>query len=115
LLPVWRAIRRGLDMNSISNVRGANLEGRREGVPPCLDSIRPLPDVRRRDCFAFVTVAASGQAMGSPERTATAVNMNNGRARSIDITVDRWSTDTERDALIARFVKNGPDKLLDSL
>jgi hypothetical protein len=64
----------------------------------------------------LVTVAASGQTMGSPERyTATAVNMNNGRAGSIDITVDRWSTDKERDALIAGFVKNGPDKLLDAL
>jgi len=54
--------------------------------------------------------------MGSPERyRATAMNINNGQANNIDITVDRWSTDKQRDQLIAVAVKKGPDKLLEAL
>jgi len=57
----------------------------------------------------FVAFAVSPKTIGSPERyTATAVNMNNGTAGNINTTVDRWSTDKARDALIAAFVKNGP-------
>jgi hypothetical protein len=64
----------------------------------------------------FVAFAVSPKTIGSPERyTATAVNMNNGTAGNINTTVDRWSTDKARDALIAAFVKNGPEKLLDAL
>jgi hypothetical protein len=65
---------------------------------------------------ALLTVGASAQTMGSPERySASAVNVNNGRAGNIDITVDRWSTDKQRDALMAVMVEKGPDKLLDAL
>jgi hypothetical protein len=54
--------------------------------------------------------------MGTPERyTATAMNLNNGRAGTIDITVNRWSTDKQRDALMAVVAQKGPDKLLDAL
>ena len=39
--------------------------------------------------------------MGTPERyTASAININNGRADNIDITVNRWSTDKQRDTLM---------------
>jgi hypothetical protein len=65
---------------------------------------------------ASVTLFASAQTMGAPERyTADAVNMDRGSAGTIDITVDRWSTDKERDALISVVLKQGPDKLLDAL
>jgi hypothetical protein len=65
---------------------------------------------------AFLTIVASAQTMGTPERyTATAMNINNGRANTIDITVNRWSTDKDRDALVATMVNKGPEKLLDVL
>jgi hypothetical protein len=64
----------------------------------------------------FLTPAASAQTMGSPERyTASAININNGKAGNIDITVERWSTDKQRDALMAVMVEKGPEKLLDAL
>jgi len=65
---------------------------------------------------ALLTFAASAQTMGTPERfTASAININNGQAGTIDITVNRWSTDKQRDALMATMVKKGPEKLLDAL
>jgi hypothetical protein len=65
---------------------------------------------------ALLTIAASAQTMGGPERyRATAINMNNGRAGNIDITVDRWSTDKQRDDLMAVMIEKGPEKLLDKL
>jgi len=64
----------------------------------------------------LLTLAASAQTMGTPEKyTATAMNINNGRAGNIDITVSRWSSDKQRDALIAVMVNKGPEKLLDAL
>jgi hypothetical protein len=65
---------------------------------------------------ALLTLGVSAQTMGSPERySATAINMNNGRAGNIDITVNRWSTDKQRDALMAVVMQKGPEKLLDAL
>ena len=65
---------------------------------------------------ALLTLGASAQTMGSPERyTASAININTGQAGNIDITVNRWSTDKDRDALIATMLKKGPEKLLDAL
>jgi hypothetical protein len=65
---------------------------------------------------ALLTLGLSAQTMGSPERyTAAAMNINNGRAGNIDITVNRWSTDKQRDALMAVAVQKGPEKLLDAL
>ena len=65
---------------------------------------------------ALLTLAASAQTMGTPERyTGSAININNGRADNIDITVNRWSTDKQRDALMAVVERKGTDKLLDAL
>jgi hypothetical protein len=65
---------------------------------------------------ALLTLAASAQTMGTAERySASAININNGRAGNIDITVDRWSTDKQRDALVAAMVEKGPEKLLDAV
>ena len=51
---------------------------------------------------AVLTLAASAQTMGTPERySASAININNGQAGNIDITVNRWSTDKQRDTLMA--------------
>jgi hypothetical protein len=65
---------------------------------------------------ALLTIAASAQTMGSPERySGSAININNGRADHIDITVDRWSNDKQRDALMSVVREKGVDKLLDAL
>jgi len=64
----------------------------------------------------FLTAAGSAQTMGTPERfTATAMNVNNGQAGTIDITVNRWSTDKQRDQLMDVAANKGPEKLLDAL
>jgi hypothetical protein len=59
------------------------------------------------------------QTAGEPIRlSAWAVNMSNiatGANAVMDIRVDRWSTEREREELIATFVEGGQDKLLDKL
>lgn len=50
--------------------------------------------------------------------TAWAVNMSNigtGSNAIVNITIERWSTDEERQQLITAFLEKGPDKLLDTL
>jgi hypothetical protein len=65
---------------------------------------------------ALLSLAVSAQTMGTPERyTASAMNLNNGAAGNIDITVERWSSDKQRDALMAVMLQKGPEKLLDAL
>jgi len=54
--------------------------------------------------------------MGTPERfTAAAINMNRGSAGNIEIVVNRWSSDKERDKLMSTLLEKGPEKLLDVL
>ncbi len=56
------------------------------------------------------------QTMGTPERyTAAAFNMNRGAAGTIELVVNRWSTDAQRDKLMAVMMSKGPEKLLDAL
>jgi hypothetical protein len=66
----------------------------------------------------FVTLPAA-QTRGVPERfTAFAVNMGTPGptgAGTVEIAVDRWSTDAERDRLLSVLLEKGPDKLLDVL
>jgi hypothetical protein len=65
---------------------------------------------------ALLTFTASAQTMGTPEKyTGSAININNGRADNIDITVNRWSTDKQRDSLMEVMKTRGPEKLLDVL
>ncbi len=67
----------------------------------------------------MLTVAAAPQTNGSPERfTAVAINMGTpGRAFTdrVDITVNRWSSDADRDKLMKALFEKGPEKLLDTL
>ena len=82
-----------------------------------------LPIVRRAPFLimvcggiALLSVAAAAQTMGTPERyTATAINTNNESMGTIDITVNRWSTDKQRDTLVSTLLQKGADKLLDVL
>jgi hypothetical protein len=65
---------------------------------------------------AAFSVLGSAQTMGSPERyRANAVNLDVGAQGLIDITVERWSTDAERDKLMSVLLDRGPEKLLDVL
>lgn len=66
------------------------------------------------------TPAASTQSNQPAERfTAFAVSLGGMRqasgASAVDITVDRWSTDAERQRLIDVLQKKGPDALLETL
>lgn len=65
---------------------------------------------------AAISAVSSAQTMGSPERyTAAAINMNRSAAGSIEMVVNRWSSDKDRDRLMSVLMDKGPDKLLDVL
>jgi len=65
---------------------------------------------------ATLSFAAYAQTTGTPERfSANAVNMTRGAAGPIEIVVNRWSTDAQRDKLMSVMMEKGPDKLLDVL
>jgi hypothetical protein len=67
-------------------------------------------------CFAVAAAVVGAQTIGTPERfTAAAINTNRGAAGNIDIQVDRWSSDAERDRLVNALTTKGADKLLDVL
>lgn len=61
----------------------------------------------------------AAQTSGAPEKgnDATAVNMGSGPSgmTRVLITVDRWSTDAEREKLLKTLVEKGPEKLLDAV
>jgi hypothetical protein len=46
---------------------------------------------------------------------AGAIDPNHGGTGMVEIVVDRWSSDAERDRLMALALSKGPDKLLDVL
>src|ERR1700687_228163 len=47
--------------------------------------------------------------------TAFAASLGTGKAGVIDITINRWSTDAEREKLRTTLIEFGPDKLLAEL
>jgi hypothetical protein len=63
-----------------------------------------------------VGISTSAQTMGTPQRfVANAVNMNRGSSGTVEIVVDRWSSDKDRDKLMSTLMEKGADKLLDVL
>ena len=63
-----------------------------------------------------ITIVTHAQPMGAHARfAASAINIDRGAAGNIEIVVDRWSTDAERDTLMAVMLSKGPEKLLDAL
>jgi hypothetical protein len=63
-----------------------------------------------------LALGAHAQTSGQPERfTAMAVNMDTGRNQTVEIVVNRWSTEKERDKLLSTLMDKGPEKLLDVL
>ena len=66
--------------------------------------------------IAVSSLVVFAQTSGTPERfTATAMNMNNGGSGTLDIVVNRWSTDKERTKLVDTLLNKGQNKLLDAL
>jgi hypothetical protein len=69
--------------------------------------------------FILIPGPIAAQTAGTPERyTAFAVNMGGltrSGASTVDMVVDRWSTDSERDQLMTTLIEQGPDKLLTTL
>src|SRR5262245_51366406 len=66
-----------------------------------------------------LAVPLTAQPNRAPERfTALAVNLESPRLAmtgTVEIVVNRWSTDQERDRLLAVLLEKGPEKLLDAL
>jgi hypothetical protein len=66
-----------------------------------------------------LAVPLTAQPNRAPERfTALAVNLESPRRAmtgTVEIVVNRWSTDRERDRLLAVLLEKGPEKLLDAL
>jgi hypothetical protein len=66
-----------------------------------------------------LTIPLTAQPNRAPERfTALAVNLESPRRAmtgAVEIVVNRWSTDQERDRLLAVLLEKGPEKLLDAL
>jgi hypothetical protein len=66
--------------------------------------------------LAAATVVASAQTLGVPERfTALAVNLSNGGSGMVELVVNRWSSDAEREKLVTTLMERGPEHLLDVL
>ena len=63
--------------------------------------------------------AVSGQTIGAPERfTALAVNMGSpgpAGASTVEMAVERWTSDADRERLMNILMEQGPEKLLDAL
>jgi hypothetical protein len=65
---------------------------------------------------AMLSLSLHAQTMGTPERySANAINMDRGAAGTIELVVNRWSTDKDRDRLMSVLMSKGPEKLLDVL
>jgi len=66
--------------------------------------------------MSIAALTSHAQTMGQPERfTAMAVNMDRGRSGTVEIVVNRWSTDAERTGLVETALDKGPEKLLSTL
>ena len=73
-------------------------------------------------CMAILALAAGTLVVGAAalERyTAMAVNLGGTPgptgAGTVEITIDNWSTDAQRDQLMKTLIDKGPEKLLDTL
>ena len=64
---------------------------------------------------AFAGAAGAQVAAQKEEFTAFGVNLNRGRAGVVDIVIDTWSPDGDREALLRTFADHGQDALLKEL
>src|SRR6185437_16631657 len=103
---------------------------RRKDRGPCLvfslhcalqDALRRGDPMKKLSTLVAILTMALGavawaQSNAAPERfTAMAVNMERGGSGTIQIVVDRWSSDADRTKLLNTLTQQGPDKLLDVL
>jgi hypothetical protein len=64
----------------------------------------------------FAPLSAAPRVADSPARfVATAVDMNRGAAGTVEFVVNRWTSEADRDRLLAVMFDEGPEKLLDAL
>ena len=64
----------------------------------------------------FAPLAASPQIEDAPARFAAfAVNMNRGAAGSVEVVINRWSSDADRDRLMSVMFDKGQERLLQEL
>jgi hypothetical protein len=64
----------------------------------------------------FTPLAASAQIEDAPARFAAfAVNMNRGSAGSVELVINRWSSDADRDRLMSVMFDKGQERLLQEL
>ena len=64
----------------------------------------------------FAPLAASPQIEDAPARFAAfAVNMNRGAAGSVELVINRWSSDADRDRLMSVMFDKGQERLLQEL
>src|SRR4026209_719849 len=64
----------------------------------------------------FAPLAASPQIEDAPARVAAfAVNMNRGSAGSVELVINRWSSDADRDRLMSVMFDKGQERLLQEL
>jgi hypothetical protein len=64
----------------------------------------------------FAPLAASPQIEDAPARFAAfAVNMNRGSAGSVELVINRWSSDADRDRLMSVMFDKGQERLLQEL
>ena len=64
----------------------------------------------------FAPLAASPQIEDAPARFAAfAVNMNRGSAGSVELVINRWSSDADRDRLMGVMFDKGQERLLQEL
>jgi hypothetical protein len=76
----------------------------------------PRPWLLATAIAGSLVAVAAGQTNGSPERfTAMAVNMSRGGSGTVEIVVNRWSTEAERNKLMSTLMTQGDDKLLSVL
>jgi len=65
---------------------------------------------------AALSFVVAAQTNGTPERfTASAIDINRGGAGNVEIVVNRWSTDAQRNTLMKALLDKGPEQLLDKL
>jgi hypothetical protein len=66
--------------------------------------------------FASISIALGAQTLGGPERfTALAVNLDRGGSYTLEIVVNRWSTDAERSRLLGVLLDKSADHLVEAL
>ena len=64
----------------------------------------------------FAPLAAAPQIEDAPARFAAfAVNMNRGAAGSVELVINRWSSDADRDRLMSVMFDKGQERLLQEL